>query len=117
VKKAPPKLKERTHPDAAAELRAAAKWYSSRKVDLGSDLVRLARITRKEIALTPNRWAVFLDWTGTPVVRSRHLPKFPYRIIYYSDEKYLSIIAYAHESREPGFWQSRVNYWDSPAEE
>jgi hypothetical protein len=89
------------------------RWYNGRKATLGTELVQLASKYRKELALNPDRWAVFPDWVGEPVVRSRHLSKFPYRIVYYADDKHLNVIAYAHESRIPGYWQSRVSFWDA----
>jgi len=106
----------RIHPDARTELRQAAQWYNKRSPGKGSQLVMLARNSHKDVAKTPDAWAVFPDWEGEPSVRSRHLPVFPYRLVYYADEKYLNVIAYAHESREPGYWRSRVDYWQTPNE-
>jgi len=38
-----------------------------------------------------------------------------YRVVYYADEEFLNVIAYASESQEPSYWRSRVGYWESVA--
>ncbi len=32
---------------------------------------------------------------------------FPYQIIYRNDATYLTVVAVAHTSREPNYWQGR----------
>jgi len=108
-----PKLKERVHPEAKAELAAAARRYSAQKKGLGSDLVRLARNVRKDLATSADMWAAVPDWEEPPLLQWRSVPRFPYKIIYYSDGTNLNVIAYTHERREPGYWHKRVGFWDS----
>jgi hypothetical protein len=105
--------RRRVHPEARAELRAAARWHDKHKPGLGDELLSAAETTDKDLALLPDQWAAVPDWEGEPTLRWRHITNFPYRVVYYSNEKHLNIIAYAHEKREPGYWYSRVSFWDS----
>lgn len=41
-------------------------------------------------------------------VRTWHLGKFPYNVIYFVRGGSLIVIAYAHERRRPGYWQDRL---------
>ena len=44
-------------------------------------------------------------------VPARRLPvnRFPYHVAYLEWEGTIRILAFAHDSREPGYWFSRIN--------
>ena len=48
------------------------------------------------------------NWDGEPILYSRGVKTFPYRIVYYVRGDQVRIIAYAHERRRPGYWGHRV---------
>ncbi len=41
-------------------------------------------------------------------IRKYILHKFPYKILYSNEEKYLYVIAIAHMHREPNYWLNRT---------
>ena len=41
-------------------------------------------------------------------IRRYILHKFPYKILYLNEEKYLYVIAIAHMHREPNYWLNRI---------
>jgi len=41
-------------------------------------------------------------------IRRYILHKFPYKILYSNEEKYLYVIAIAHMHRDPNYWLSRI---------
>jgi hypothetical protein len=53
------------------------------------------------IAVAPERW---------PIRRGKHryvMRRYPYTIAYLTDGKVVSIVAVAHQSRDPASWQDR----------
>ncbi len=44
-----------------------------------------------------------------PMVRTWNLGKFPYHLGYAVREGEICVLAYAHESRRPGYWTQRLN--------
>lgn len=51
-------------------------------------------------------------------VRSARVGVFPYRIVYYVTDTSIVILAYAHQRRQPDYWQHRLERrgqpWVSP---
>jgi toxin ParE1/3/4 len=97
----------RLHPDAEAELRAAAEWYEVRSPGLGFDLVAHVSAAIDAVVEQPS--------VGTPVrkaerggLRRALVDRFPYGIIYLVRENEIVIVAVAHLSRRPGYWRSRL---------
>lgn len=43
-----------------------------------------------------------------PVVRSKGVNGFPYRVVYFVADELLTIVAVAHAKRRPGYWRERV---------
>jgi len=43
-------------------------------------------------------------------VAARRVPvsRFPYHVVYLEWESVIRILAFAHDSREPGYWHSRL---------
>src|SRR5699024_9542251 len=46
-----------------------------------------------------------------PMIRTWHLGKFPYRLIYTVRDGEIFVLAYAHEARRPGYWSHRLTDW------
>lgn len=101
-------LNHRVHPEADAEYVDAVRYYQSVQWGLGADFDRAAASAVDDIAWNPEAWPPFPGWTASPVVRSRRIEVFPYRVIYLVRDGDLVLLAFAHESRRPGYWRHRV---------
>lgn len=95
------------HPEAAAELDAAIRWYEQERAGLGSLLLDRAEQARRDIAGWPDASPPARTLGDGTVLRSKAIHGFPYRIIYTVEPAGVLILAYAHERREPGFWAHR----------
>lgn len=42
------------------------------------------------------------------MVRSKGVAGFPYRVVYFVDDDWLTVVAVAHAKRRPGYWRDRV---------
>lgn len=91
------------HPDAEAELDQAVAHYEDKQSGLGLELADevLATITR------------ILDYpkAGPPFSKNTRrclTNRFPYGIIYQIHGDTVRIMAVAHLSRRPGYWEDRV---------
>lgn len=101
-------LDVRYHPEALAELRADVAWYEERGVGLG-DLFEVAVDDLVDTVLEwPESGAVWPGWDSSPVVRSRRVAGFPYRLVYFVHATELVVVALAHEKRKPGYWRDRL---------
>lgn len=98
----------RPEPEASAELEDAAIWYESQRAGLGLEFVAAVDRALAQIAEWPQlgrrvaRLATDLPVRKTPVSR------FPYHVVYLPWRGAFRILAFAHDSREPGYWLSRI---------
>lgn len=91
------------HPDAEAEMRAAARYYDERQSGLGEDF--LQEVERAAGV------AVDHPAAGTPVssgFRWVLTRRFPYAVIYRAVQHRIEIMAVAHLRRRPGYWRARA---------
>ena len=97
------------HPEAQAEFVSDVKWYDERDSDLG---VRFENAVQRAIIAamdTPSAWQKWPDWNREPVVYSKRVDEFPYRVVYFVGEQKLIVLAIAHMKREPGYWRNRID--------
>lgn len=95
------------HPDATAELEAAAVWYDEQRRGLG--LQFLAAIDRAVAHL--HRWPD----SGSPVpgtspdldLRRVPVARFPYHLVHLRTTDAIQVLAVAHDHRRPGYWRGR----------
>jgi toxin ParE1/3/4 len=93
----------RLHPDAEVDLREAAEFYRKRA---GNELA-LTFIAEFEYSVSllldhPTLGAAWRNGRRRFVMR-----RFPYALIYDSVDQEIRILAVAHHSRRPGYWQNR----------
>ena len=96
------------HPDAEEELGQAVLWYEEQVLGLGEDL--LAEIERwlEVLPETPHTWSRWPDAPDRhPPVRRVLLRRFPFAIAYQAFEDRILVLAVAHTSRRPFYWESR----------
>lgn len=100
----------RDHPGARAEFLDAYDHYAD--VDdgaLGDQFIDAVESAAELILGSPDGAPPYRAQQRTPVIRNWHLGKFPYRLIYVVRAGEIFVLAYAHESREPGYWTDRLN--------
>jgi hypothetical protein len=97
------------HPQAIAELIEAAQFYEGRQNGLGTTFLNAVDNALSTIQMYPSTWQ--RDNQG----RFRYRVKgFPHLLIYRLQGHHLFILAVAHTSRRPEYWQSRDRYGTPP---
>lgn len=97
------------HPEAEQEADDAAKWYAARSPNLGIEFARQYALAVEWISDNPRMFPLAEDApSGVECRNMIRLGRFPYRVVYAIIENSLFIIAVAHTSRRPGYWQDRV---------
>ena len=89
--------------EAAADLLAAADWY----IDAGA--WPASQDLRREVALALDRltYAPDIGTRGTENTRILPVHRFPYLLVYRSQDDAVRVIAVVHQRRAPGFWVGR----------
>lgn len=90
-------------PQAWQELIDAARWY----LDDGGPAVAEQFEAAIERALRLLDWMPQIGSPGFPGVRTWALRRFPYTLVYRVQDEVITVIAVAHQSREPGYWRGR----------
>jgi plasmid stabilization system protein ParE len=89
---------------ASLELTEAARWYESKRPNLGGDFLDEVARTIDRLALNPE--------TGNPMSADRETRRlfvfrFPYQIVYRIRTDEIVVVALAHLKRRPGYWKHR----------
>ena len=98
----PNQISVRYHPEATNELIEAAHFYNERQVGLGIQF--LDAIEEAIDFMSKNPFASSADEKGR---RKCRIKRYPYLIIYKVSTEAVYILAVAHTSRKPGYWQTR----------
>ena len=98
----------RPEPEASAELEDAALWYAQKRAGLGVEFVQAVDAALDQIARWPAIGQRVLNVPDDILARRWPVSRFPYQVIYLEWEGIIRILAFAHDSREPGFWLSRI---------
>lgn len=95
----------RIHSLASLELTEAVRWYESKRVGLGEELLDefAALITR--LTMNPE--------SGNPIsvdqkTRRLLVTRFPYQVVYRVRPNEIVVVALAHLKRRPGYWKHRA---------
>jgi toxin ParE1/3/4 len=92
--------------EAFAEYEEAVRYYAAQQPGLDLRFIASIEDTIALICETPERWRVFAGRE----VRRVLTRVFPYGILYTIESDHVLIVAIAHYSREPGYWQHRLPY-------
>jgi toxin ParE1/3/4 len=92
------------HCDANVEITSAAKRYACERPELARDFLHAFRAAKDAIEKQPDRFS-FLE----KPVRGVRIAGFPYRIVYEETDDCVQVLAVMHDSREPGYWKSRLS--------
>lgn len=98
------------HPEARAELRAAALWYEERRIGLGEDFLAEVAASLTRIAAAPESFPRWPNVIGIPVpVRKATVRRFPYVIAFEVHADHGLVLAVAHGKRRPLYWLTRTH--------
>lgn len=90
------------HPEAADEFIEAAQFYESREKGLGEQFIHSIESSLNFIKQNPR------IGQGDQMGRRKYVvKKFPYLLIYKVKENRIYILAVAHASRRPNYWEQR----------
>jgi hypothetical protein len=90
------------HPDAESEMIAAATWYESQQVGLGSRFLASIQDSINRINLNSE---LYPEVDGD--VRRCMVKTFPFGVFFRVRIEAIQIVAVSHLRREPGYWRSR----------
>jgi len=90
------------HPEAEAELSAAAEFYESRVAGLGRLFSAEVQRTIWFVRAYPDVGAI----VRLPIRRAL-VDRFPYAIIYRVDRESIHVLAVAHLHQRPSYWRHR----------
>ena len=94
--------------DAARdELRAVVAWYENKQPGLGGEFFSEVERTLDLIGRYPGLGASVPRVPPERGTRRLPLRRFPYTVVYREKEVEIQILAFAHNSRKPGYWSSR----------
>jgi hypothetical protein len=98
----------RIHEAAAEEAAEAAAWYENERPGLGTDFQRAveAALDLLEEEIVP--LVSVGGAAGTRGIKRLLLRRFPYAVIVRESAAEIVIVAFAHTSRRPGYWRSRL---------
>ena len=91
------------HPEAAAELIEASRYYEQSVRTLGVQFLEAVEEAVAKIAAGPERWPIMED-----EIRRFLMWRFPYAIYYRIYPDHIRILAFKHHSRHPGYWHGRA---------
>jgi toxin ParE1/3/4 len=92
----------RVHRSAAAEIRAAARWYRARSPTAAAAFLAAVETAIAAIVEHPEAWPR-RDERGA--VRAFVLDRFPFSIVYRIRPAEIRILAVAHAKRAPDYWR------------
>ena len=92
---------------AAAELNEAAQWYEDRQPGLGDRFLHAVADAVDAICQDPLRHPPLPRTFASRTVFRRLLKGFPYGIVYEVRADELLVLAVAHTSRRPNYWNRR----------
>jgi toxin ParE1/3/4 len=95
------------HPEALLELDAAVEWYEIEKAGLGDELLEaVVQVLENGVALS---YQESDDFGEGRTVRRYLTRRFPYTLfVLETPTTPPTVVAVAHQSRQEGYWKSRV---------
>jgi toxin ParE1/3/4 len=90
------------HPEALTEYAEAVQYYLEQRVEVAQAFIDAVEDAVYRIQEFPRRYTLIDEEIRQCITR-----KFPYGIIYTTEQDYILILAVMHCSREPGYWKGR----------
>jgi toxin ParE1/3/4 len=96
-------------PEAEEDLDAAASWYERQREGLGLELVAEFRERMSTIVQLPSSASIIgLTQAGNEIHRFRLRRFRRYAILVATIHGALTVLAFEHSSRRPGYWRDRL---------
>ena len=92
------------HPAAKTELNEAVDYYEDCQPGLGAEFAEEVYTSIALILQYPEGWSKLSRRTHRCFTK-----RFPYAIVYENKAEFIRIIAIAHTSRRPKYWNKRLN--------
>ena len=93
----------RFHPEAEAEMNAAAAYYEAQQEDLGRRFLAAVQDAANRIQLNPLLYHIIEEDVRRCATRT-----FPYGVLFQiKPDKYV-VIAVMHLHRDPDYWKTRI---------
>lgn len=92
------------HSEARLEFDEAVDWYLDRDPRAALRFLFAVDEITASIVTDPERYELI-----APELRAVRIPKFPYRMIYRIHRDEVQVVAVAHTSRRPGYWNARLD--------
>lgn len=90
------------HPEAEAEMVAAAEFFEARSMGLGIDFIaEVERATRALVIYSR------IGHRFSRRLRRMLVQRFPYGLLYRVETGRIVVVAVAHVRRRPGYWRRR----------
>jgi plasmid stabilization system protein ParE len=90
------------HPEAHAEFLSSLAWYGSRSLRAAERFLAEVERVVGQIADQPDFYPRYDNYHRFAVLR-----RFPFSVVYQDLPSQVYVVAIAHSSRSPGYWQSR----------
>jgi plasmid stabilization system protein ParE len=90
------------HPEAMAEYIESVGWYEERSLRAAERFEAEVERVLARILADPNAFPRYDE-----IHRFAVLHRFPYSVVYEAQAEGVYVIAVAHSSRSPGYWQTR----------
>lgn len=100
-------MRPRVLEEAEAEILSAMLFYEDRQAGLGQDYFERVSATIELIAHDPQRYPVYEGKRLSRVFRRAAVDRFPYIVVYQIRPDETLIVAVAHSSQQPGYWEGR----------
>lgn len=91
---------------AQSELRAVVAWYEEKQPGLGGEIFAEIEHSLELIERHPGLGASVPRVPAERGTRRLPLRRFPYTVVYRELATEIQIVAFAHDSRKPGYWSS-----------
>ncbi len=82
-------------------------FYEDRQKGLGQDYFERVSETIESIARDPRRYPVYEGKRLSRVFRRAALDRFPYIVVFQIRTDETLVVAVAHSSQQPGYWEGR----------
>lgn len=93
---------------ARDEAAAAAQWYESERTGLGPEFEAAIEAALDLLEMEPIPSLPYPGSAARLGVRRLVLRRFPYDVVFVSSAEFVTVIAFAHHSRRPGYWHNRL---------
>lgn len=93
--------------EAASEAADAIRWYEQERPGLGAEFESAVDVALSLLESDPIPSVPALGVPGRRGVRRLVLRRFPFDVVFTLSPSKALVVAFAHHSRRPGYWQHR----------